>query len=241
MGKACTRGLSAREDSARDSGHREETDRIARIVVALHPEDGRRDRVQVGRAGRGEWRRSASADRREGNLERGAGIDAATPMAGIEAPGCRGSEPWGLVVVHDHAMIVVIVIGPTGIVMAMVMVAVVVMMGTVVMVMAVATHARGDARACVGKEGERAHAGRHQATVRRSIGWNTAAARPSLDRSRDRHHEGGRIHRDAVIARVPRPLPWSSIVVGNWAVSIAVRPRRWRSTIARPIASPTFM
>ena len=126
MEKACTRGLSARDDGARDSGHQEETDRIARIVVALHPEDGRRDRVEVGRAGRGEWRRPASAGRREGHLERGAGDRRGdADRRGIEAPGCGGGPAnlRGLVGVHDHAVIVVIMITTDGIVVAMVVMA----------------------------------------------------------------------------------------------------------------------
>ena len=249
MGKACTRGLSAREDSARDSGHREETDRIARIVVALHPEDGRRDRVQVGRAGRGEWRRSSSADRREGNLERGAGDRRGdADRRGIEAPGCGGDPAnlRGLVVVHDHAMIVVVVIKPAGIVMAMVMVAVVVMMGTVVMVMAVATrmHVGTPVAVRVGKEGERAHAGRHQGDRQEEHRMESQPLHvPSL-----RHDPAIGIMRAVGFTGMRLshacPVPCRGHPSWSWDVgasSIAVRPRRWSSTIARPIASPTFM
>ena len=48
MRETCTRILSARDIGARDWGHRDGADRIAGIAIVLHPDDDRRDRVQLG-------------------------------------------------------------------------------------------------------------------------------------------------------------------------------------------------
>lgn len=162
---------------------------------------------------------------------------------------------------HDHAVIMVAVITPDGIVVAMVVMAMVivfvvmVMPVTVVMVdmastdrvvVAVATgmHVGTPVAVRVGQEGERTHPGRHQGDRQEEhrmeaqpLHAPSLEQNPAIGITRAVGFTGMRLSH-------ARPVPFRGHPSRSWdpeSSSIAVRPRRCSSTIARPIASPTFM
>ena len=140
---------------------------------------------------------------------------------------------------------------------------VVVMMGTVVMVMPVTVvmvgmattdgmmvsvaagmHVGTNGAVRVGQEGERTHPGRHQGDRQEEhrmegqpLHGPSLEQNPAIGITRAVGFTGMRLSHAC-------PVPCCGHPSWSWDVGaslIAARPRRWSSTIARPIASPTFM
>ena len=114
----------------------------------------------------------------------------------------------------------------------------------VVVAVATGMHVGTTVAVGVGQEGERTHPGRHQGDRQeehRMEGQPRHA--PSLEQNPAIDMQGavgftgmGLSHAFPVPCRGHPSRSWDF----GWS-SIAGWPRRWRSTIARPIASPTFM